>query len=113
MEDYTSLDQSSLNGLLSGSGGSSLIPESLVTTMIVCFVLLNLLFIAFAIFYIINLVRQWKVQSAMLHMQKDVAEIKQAFLAAKPAPATAAEPVQPPAVAAPAAEQTSDQPPSQ
>lgn len=75
-EQLSQVDQSQLNSLLGGAGGS-LIPESLVTTLTVSFILLNVLAILLTVLYVINVVRKWKVQSAVLHMQKDVAEIKQ------------------------------------
>lgn len=73
--DESTLDQSAIQGLFDGSS-PSLIPESLVTTLIVGFVVLNVLGILFVIFYVISLVRKWKVESAVLHMQKDLADIK-------------------------------------
>lgn len=73
--DTSQLDQSALQNLLGGST-PSLIPESLITTLTVGFIVLNVLGILFMIFYIFSIVRKWRVESAMLHMQKDVAEIK-------------------------------------
>ncbi|MES2876619.1 MAG: hypothetical protein V4678_04080 [Patescibacteria group bacterium] len=73
--DTTQLSQSPLQTLL-GNSETSLIPESLVTTMIVSFVVLNILGVLFLIFYVMGMVRKWKVQSAVLTMQKDLAEIK-------------------------------------
>lgn len=78
-EQLSQVDQSQLNSLLGGSGGS-LIPESLVATLTITFILLNVLAVLLTILYIFNVVRKWKVQSAVLHMQKDVAEIKQALI---------------------------------
>lgn len=69
------LDQSALQNLLNNSN-TSLIPESLVTTLIVSFVILNILGLLFVVFYIAGIVRKWKVQTAILNMQKDVAEIR-------------------------------------
>lgn len=77
--DNSQLDQSALQNLLGGST-PSLIPESLVTTLTVGFIVLNVLGILFMIFYVFSIVRKWRVESAMLHMQKDVAEIKEALL---------------------------------
>ena len=77
MQDYSNLDQSQLNMLLGGSTSEPLIPESVVTFLIVCFVILNLLTIAFLIFWIMGMVRRWKVQTAVLNMQKELVEIKQ------------------------------------
>lgn len=79
MQDYTSLDQTQLNTLLNGASNEPLIPESLTTFLIICFVVINLLTITFLILWIIGMVRRWKVQSAILHMQKDITEIKQAL----------------------------------
>jgi hypothetical protein len=87
--DTTQIDPLTLQTLLSGSE-TSLIPESLVTTLIVSFILLNVLGVLFFIFYVLGIIRKWKVQSAVLHMQKDIAEIKTAL--AKPAPVSPAQP---------------------
>jgi hypothetical protein len=105
MQDTTQLDQSSLNSLLNSANGggasTSLIPESLTTALSVGFIVLNVISILFLILYIVSLVRKWKVQSAVLHMQKDLAEIKLA-LAPKP---VQVEPLQAaPAPAEPAAD---------
>ncbi len=77
--DTSQLDQSALQNLLGGSS-PSLIPESLVTTLTVGFIVLNVLGILFMIFYVFSIIRKWRVESAMLHMQKDVAEIKEVLL---------------------------------
>lgn len=89
LDQPTQIDQSSLEALISESG-KNLIPESLVTVLTVSFILLNILALLFTIFYIISLIRKWKVQSAVLHMQKDVAEIKQALAQKQPEPAPVA-----------------------
>lgn len=73
--DPTQLDQSALQSLLGGSS-PSLIPDSLITTMTVGFIVLNVLGVLFFVFYVISLIRKWKVESAVLHMQKDLADIK-------------------------------------
>lgn len=88
MQDPTQFDQSALQNLLGGSA-PSLIPESLVTTLTVGFIVLNVLGILFFVFYVISLIRKWKVESAVLHMQKDVAEIKAQLAADKPQPIAA------------------------
>lgn len=86
MEQYPELqqiDESTLQNLLSDPSATSIIPEvpeELVTALIISFILLNVLAIAFFIFYIINAIRKWKVQNAVLHMQQDVAEIKNALI---------------------------------
>lgn len=98
MQDYSTLDQSQLNPLLGGGAGTeSLIPESMVTFLIVCFVILNLLSIAFLIFWIMGMVRRWKVQTAVLNMQKELVEIKQLLKTTTNAPSPVAnhQPVQP------------------
>ena len=88
MQDSTTqLDPTVLQDLLSGSSAPSLIPESLVTTLTIGFIVLNVLGILFLVFYIMSMVRKWKVESAMLKMQKDVADIK-AHLATTPSPST-------------------------
>lgn len=93
--DNTTLDttlnngQTDLNSLLQGSSGS-LIPDSavqsfmtmlLVSTIISC-VILGL----FLVMYTIGAIRKWKVQSAVLHMQKDISEIKQHLIGAPSTP---------------------------
>ena len=75
------LDPSSLNGLLSGNT-TSLIPESFMSAMTIGFIVLNVIGLLFLVIYIFGEVRKWKVQSAVLGMQKDVSEIKQ-LLASK------------------------------
>lgn len=91
MEESTQLDASSLQSLL-GNSQASLIPESLVTTMIVSFAILNVLGILFLVFYVVGIVRKWKVQSAIFDIHKDLAEIKTKLKLdeASPAPSTAA-----------------------
>ena len=85
--DLSQLDQSALQGLLGGGDASSLIPEALVTTITIGFIVLNVLGILFFVFYVISLIRKWKVESAVLQMQKDLAEIKAALSqTSQPAP---------------------------
>lgn len=83
--DQTTLLQS----LLGGTDGGSLIPESLVQTLTVSFIVLNVVGVLFLIAYILSVVRKWKVQSAVLHMRKDLEEIKAHMI-----PAAVAEPVE-------------------
>lgn len=88
------LDNPSLNALTDGS--TNLIPESFITTITIGFIVLNVLGLLFLVAYIAGLVRKWKVQSAVLHMQKDLADIK--VLLQKPAnsePIQATTPVEP------------------
>ena len=87
----TQLDPSALQNLLGGSA-PSLIPESLVTTLTVGFIVVNVLGILFMIFYVISMIRKWRVDSATLHMQKDIAEIKEILSKQSPAP-IAPEPI--------------------
>lgn len=82
MQDPTTQDsQSALNGLMSNTDGNSLIPDSLATVMMIGFVVINIISILFIVLYVISLVRKWKVQTAIFHMQKDLAEIKTALAA--------------------------------
>lgn len=81
--DMTQLDPTLLQGLL-GDSGTSLIPESLVTTLTVGFIILNVIAVLFLVFYIVSLIRKWKVESAVLHMQKDLAEIKASLATGQP-----------------------------
>jgi hypothetical protein len=93
LNSLDSTDQSALQSILGGST-PSLIPESLVTTLTVGFIVLNVLGILFFVFYVISMIRKWKVESAVLHMQKDLAAIKASLEqpsvqpAAQPAPVT-------------------------
>ena len=84
LDQLNQIDPSTIQSLLAGSDGASLIPESLVTTLVVSFVVLNVLGVLFLIFYVFGIIRKWKVQSAVLRMQKDLADIK-AQLASSPA----------------------------
>jgi hypothetical protein len=90
--DSTQINQSVLQSLL-GDSDTSLIPESLVTTLTVGFIILNVIAVLFLVFYIVSLIRKWKVESAVLHMQKDLAEIKAAI--AKPQAEHTATPASP------------------
>ena len=84
MEDYSTADPTQqINNLLGGGSGEPLIPESLQVFLIISFVVINILTIVFMIFWIMGMVRRWKVQTAILHMQKDIVEIKESL--AKPA----------------------------
>lgn len=74
-EGMDSLNQNSLETLLPTP--AELIPPELITAITVGFIALNVLGLCFIILYIVGLVRKWKVESAVLHMQKDLAEIKQ------------------------------------
>lgn len=85
--DQTTLLQS----LLGGTDGGSLIPESLVQTLTISLIVLNVVGVLFLIAYIMSAIRKWKVQSAVLHMRKDLEEIKAHML--PPAPAPQPEPV--------------------
>jgi hypothetical protein len=80
MQDYSTLNQSPLSALLGGGSSEPLIPESLMTLLIIGFVLINLLALAFFVFWFMGMIRRWKVQTAVLHMQKDIADIKQALV---------------------------------
>lgn len=94
MQDTTQLDPTMLQNLIGGSSTPNLIPESLVTTLTVGFIVLNVLGVLFFMFYVISLIRKWKVESAVLKMQKDLAEIK-SHLAGTPVNAPAEPYVQP------------------
>jgi hypothetical protein len=98
LKQLNGLDQSSLQSLLGGSNGSttSLIPDSLVHTLSIGFIALNVVSVLFLIVYILSVVRKWKVQTAILRMQKDVAELKAHMVGAPtvPAPAPVVEPIQ-------------------
>lgn len=120
MEDYSTTTTSGdptqqLNSLLGGGSGQSLIPDSMMPFLIISFVVINILTIVFMIMWIAGMVRRWKVQTAVLHMQKDMAEIKET-LAKQSAPAPAAtpifnEPEKPAQTPQPVAEPLANEPP--
>jgi hypothetical protein len=83
MNNLEQLDTGSLNSLLNNSN-ASLIPESLVTTITVSFIVLNVLGVLFLVFYVFTVIRKWKVQSAILNMQKDLAQIKASMVPPPP-----------------------------
>lgn len=94
MENTETFDQSSLQNLI-GNQTTNLIPESLMTLLTVGFILINVLTLLFVVVYIMVQIRNWKVQTATLRMQKDVAEIKE-FLSdqakrSRPLPVTLAD----------------------
>ncbi len=105
--DATQLDPTTLQNLL-GNSNTSLIPESLVTTLIVSFVILNVLGVLFFVFYVLGIIRKWKVQSAVLNMQKDLAEIKGHLVSPNSTPSSTTTPPRPNAVIA--AQDTNDGP---
>lgn len=83
MENLQQLDRESLQNLIggdSGTSGVSLIPESLTSILTISVIVSIGLMVVFLVLYGLSVVRKWKVQSAVLHMQKDVAEIKQALV---------------------------------
>ncbi len=97
MEDYSTTTTPTdptqqLNSLLGGSSNQPLIPDSMMTFIIISFVIINILTIVFMIMWIAGMVRRWKVQTAVLHMQKDMAEIKET-LAKQAAATTAPKPI--------------------
>lgn len=87
MERAQQIDPQALQNLLGNAldktsvSPAGLIPESLMNLLTtVLFVSLGFM-AAFLILYGLSVARKWKVQSAILHMQKDVTEIKQALVA--------------------------------
>lgn len=79
-------DKAAIQSALGGSGGN-LIPDSLMNIITISFIVMNVLGVIITIFYILGIIRKCKVQSAILHMQKDVAELKQALVVKQPEPA--------------------------
>jgi len=81
--ETTQLDSQTLQNLLNGTsdgGGVNLIPESLTGILTTSLMVSLGLMIVFLVLYALSIVRKWKVQSAILRMQKDVVEIKQALV---------------------------------
>lgn len=76
-----SFDQRSLQDLLGTQPDVNLIPESLVNILTISLIVTSVLMLVLTVLFIIGSVRRWKVQSAVLKMQKDVADIKQALAA--------------------------------
>jgi len=81
--ETTQLDSQTLQNLLNGTsdgGGVNLIPESLTGILTTSLMVSLGLMVVFLVLYALSIVRKWKVQSAILRMQKDVVEIKQALV---------------------------------
>lgn len=84
MEQPNQLDSTMISELFKDSvkdSTTSLIPESLVTTITTGFLVLTVLGALFLVLYLFSIIRKWRVDSAILHMQKDVAEIKSQLVA--------------------------------
>lgn len=79
MDSFT---QPSVDNLLGNP--VNLIPESLMTTIMVGFIVLNVVALLFFIVYLIGVIRKWKVESAVLSMQNDLADIKQLLHRSQP-----------------------------
>lgn len=91
MENAQQIDPQALQNLLGNSSVSpaNLIPESLVSILTTALLVSLGLMVVFLILYGFSVARKRKVQSAVLHMQKDIAEIKLALMApSTPSPAT-------------------------
>lgn len=78
MENAQPINSQELQSLLDNSSGNpiSVIPEALTGLLAISLVISLGLMVVFVLFYIFSTVRKWKVQSAILQMQKDLAEIK-------------------------------------
>lgn len=55
----------------------NILPEAFIETLTIGFIALTVIAGLFLLAYLVSLVRKWKVQSAVLGLQKDVSEIKQ------------------------------------
>ncbi len=75
MDSLEQFDTSRLNELFQNST-PSLIPESLINTIQTGILTLTILGVLFLILYGFTIIRKWKVDSAILEMQKDIADIK-------------------------------------
>lgn len=73
----------------------SLVPESLITMLQTTLLVAAVLFSIFLVLYLFSVIRKWRVDSAILTMQKDVAEIKQALAGKTPRPSTTTIAAQP------------------
>ena len=78
MENTQPIDSSLLQNLLKDSSANpvSLIPESLTNLLATALIVSLGLMAVFLLLYVLSMLRKRKVQSAILQMQKDVAEIK-------------------------------------
>ena len=81
MPDNTDTQLSNiLNGQMpSGAGGSSLfqLPSGLVTVLTIGSIVVTVLSVVIMILYLVSLVRRWKVQTAILDIQKQVHEMNE------------------------------------
>lgn len=82
------LEQQPLQDILSAPT-ITLVPESLTDTLATALIVMSGVTVVIALLFLVGTIRKWKVQSAVLKMQKDVAEIKQAL--ERDAPASRAQ----------------------
>lgn len=75
------LDPSALKQLFEDGSAPTvnLFPEALVTAITTALTAMTILGVLFLIVYIVSLIRKWKVDSAILTMQKDIHEIKESL----------------------------------
>lgn len=84
IEEFLRKSNESPNG---SAPAINLLPESFLNALTLGFIALNVVAVLFLIVYVFSAIRKWKVQSAVLHMQKDVAEIKAALAGTDTRPA--------------------------
>jgi hypothetical protein len=89
------LGPSALKQLFENGGNPtvSLFPEALVTAITTALTAMTIIGVLFLVVYVFGLVRKWKVDSAILTMQKDIHEIKESLGTRAPQPP---EPTSPP-----------------
>lgn len=82
------LDPSTLKQLFSDGGAPSvsLFPEALVTAITTALTAMTILGVLFLAVYVFSLIRKWKVDSAILTMQRDIHEIKESLGSRAPQP---------------------------
>ena len=75
------LDPSALKQLFEDGGTPTvnLFPEALVTAITTALTAMTIIGVLFLVVYILGLIRKWKVDSAILAMQKDIHEIKESL----------------------------------
>lgn len=73
--------QTEITKLLQDGATQNLIPESMIQSFMEVFIMATIVSSVilglFLVIYTISAIRKWKVQSAVMHMQKDISEIKQ------------------------------------
>lgn len=74
--------------LQNNDGGTNqpftLFPQELIDMLAMSIIAINIIAALFLLAYIVNTIRKWKVQSAILDMHKDVKALKESMTKVKP-----------------------------